>query len=197
MREIIPQISEGNEEIISAIDKLNIKEEIKLLDMTYKEYLQNFINNKLETFAAEEKEKQINDYKQRKYKKIINNMKSNGKKDELVKIWGLVSFGLKNKNCKENNNTDNEINDVIKKFESYTYKITKEKDFKEFIHKIKNYENLNFEITLEENEQIENNIQNLKNLANKYESWFKNKPKRKKRHKKTKFTTFLCKKHNI
>ena len=197
-REIILENSEGNEEIISSIDKLKIKDAIKLLDMTYKEYLQNFINNKWETFAKEEKEKQINDYKQRKYKKSIQNMISNNKKDELIYIKKFVSFGTKNKNGKKNNNTDNKNDDNTKKnFESYTYKITKEKDFKEFIHKIKNYENLNFEITLEEHKQIKKNIEDLKKLANDFESWFKEKKERNKKDKKIKPTKFLCKKRDL
>ena len=68
----------GNKDIIKNIIK-NIydkkeKDAIRLLGMTFNEYLEIFIENNLKQFLEKEKENQIKNYKQKKYKGVIDKL---------------------------------------------------------------------------------------------------------------------------
>ena len=76
--EIILNYYIGNKEIIKNIIK-NIYDDkemkaIKLLQMTFNEYLETFIENNLEHFLENEKENQIKKYKHKKYKETIDKL---------------------------------------------------------------------------------------------------------------------------
>jgi len=76
--EIILNNYNGNKDIIKNIIK-NIydkkeKDAIRLLGMTFNEYLEIFIENNLKQFLEKEKENQIKNYKQKKYKGVIDKL---------------------------------------------------------------------------------------------------------------------------
>jgi hypothetical protein len=71
-KDIILENSIGNDDIIKNIYENNEKDIIELLEMTFWQYFDIFINNNWEQFAEREKNNQIKSYQQRKFKEIIN-----------------------------------------------------------------------------------------------------------------------------
>ena len=75
-KDIILLTSEGNHNIIENIykDEKNENEAIKLLEMPFEQYYQKYLSNNLKGFLEKDKENQVKDFKQRKYKIIIENL---------------------------------------------------------------------------------------------------------------------------
>ena len=131
--EIILNNYNGNKEILKNIIK-NIydnkkMEAIKLLQMTFNEYLETFIENNLEHFLENEKENQIKKYKHKKYKETIEKLILE-KKVEFLEIKKYVTFGVKNKNVKMKLKSEENL---FKDFVERNYKINRENEFESFL----------------------------------------------------------------
>ena len=68
-KDIILENSIGNSDIIKNIYENNVKDIIELLEMTFGQYFDIFINNNWEQFIERERESQIKKYKQKNIKK--------------------------------------------------------------------------------------------------------------------------------
>ena len=175
----------GNKIIINNLIKnifdKNEKESIKLLEMTFQEYLEIFKKNNLELFLENERKSQIKKYEQKKYKEIIDKAISNDEIENLEIIKDYVTFGVRNKNVKKELKFDNIEENIIKEFKERNYKISKEKDFISFINQ--KYGEINFELTLNEKNDIDDYIKHLRDLVENFNTWFKDKSSRKSRKK--------------
>ena len=177
--EIILNYYIGNKEIIKNIIK-NIYDNkemkaIKLLQMTFNEYLETFIENNLEHFLENEKENQIKKYKHKKYKETIDKLILE-KKVEFLEIKKYVTFGVKNKNVKMKLKSEENL---FKDFVERNYKINRENEFESFLKQ--KYE-ISIDLTENENNDIDKYINNLRDLVKNFDNWFINKnPKKSKK----------------
>ena len=175
----------GNKIIINNIIKnifdKNEKESIKLLEMTFQEYLEIFKKNNLELFLENERKSQIKKYEQKKYKEVIDKEISRDNIENLKNIKNYVIFGVKNKNIKKALEFDNIEENTIKNFKERNYKISKEKKFISFINL--KYGEINFELTSNEKNDIDDYIKHLRDLVENFNKWFKDKSSRKSRKK--------------
>ena len=85
-KDLILSNSAGNDEIIKYIYENKEKDIIELLETTFGQYFDIFINNNWEQFAERERESQIKKYKQKKYKEIINEIISEKNVQNLEQI---------------------------------------------------------------------------------------------------------------
>ena len=175
----------GNKIIINNLIKnifdKNEKESIKLLEMTFQEYLEIFKKNNLELFLENERKSQIKKYEQKKYKEVIDKEISRDNIENLKNIKNYVIFGAKNKNIKKALEFDNIEENTIKNFKERNYKISKEKKFISFINL--KYGEINFELTSNEKNDIDDYIKHLRDLVENFNTWFKDKSSRKSRKK--------------
>ena len=175
----------GNKIIINNLIKnifdKNEKESIKLLEMTFQEYLEIFKKNNLELFLENERKSQIKKYEQKKYKEVIDKEISRDNIENLKNIKNYVIFGVKNKNIKKALEFDNIEENTIKNFKERNYKISKEKKFISFINL--KYGEINFELTSNEKNDIDDYIKHLRDLVENFNTWFKDKSSRKKKKK--------------
>ena len=175
----------GNKTIINNLIKnifdKNEKESIKLLEMTFQEYLEIFKKNNLELFLENERKSQIKKYEQKKYKEVIDKEISRDNIENLKNIKNYVIFGVKNKNIKKALEFDNIEENTIKNFKERNYKISKEKKFISFINL--KYGEINFELTSNEKNDIDDYIKHLRDLVENFNTWFKDKSSRKSRKK--------------
>ena len=184
-KDIILNNYNGNKDIIKNIIK-NIydnkeKEAIKLLEMTFQEYLEIFKKNSLEQFLENERESQTKKYKQKKYKEAIDKVISKNESGNLNLLKKYVTFGVKNKNTKKKIDLDNIEENIIKDFRERNYKIRKEKGFVSFIEQ--KYKEINLVLTSEEEKDIDKYIKNLRDLVENFDTWFEDKKSRKSRKK--------------
>ena len=175
----------GNKIIINNLIKnifdKNEKESIKLLEMTFQEYLEIFKKNNLELFLENERKSQIKKYEQKKYKEVIDKEISRDNIENLKNIKNYVIFVVKNKNIKKALEFDNIEENTIKNFKERNYKISKEKKFISFINL--KYGEINFELTSNEKNDIDDYIKHLRDLVENFNTWFKDKSSRKSRKK--------------
>ena len=160
--------SKDNENIIKNIYENNEKDAIELLEMNFCLYLDIFKENDLNQFLEAEKENQINRYKQKKYKEVIEKKEISEKNvQNLEKIKNCVTFFDNNKKGK--NNLDKKEKSIIQDFEERNYKINKEEKFISFIKQI--HQEISFELTPKEEEDIKNYIKKLENLFLNFDKW--------------------------
>ena len=177
-KDLILSNSAGNDEIIKYIYENKEKDIIELLETTFGQYFDIFINNNWEQFAERERESQIKKYKQKKYKEIINEIISEKNTQILKQIKKYTTIGVKNKKGKSLLDSENKEENIIEKFERHNYKITKEKEFIVFIHSLNQYKNISFEISLKELDDINKHISVLKVLVNDFQKWIEKKPRK-------------------
>ena len=149
--------------------------------MTFQEYLEIFKKNNLELFLENERKSQIKKYEQKKYKEVIDKEISRDNIENLKNIKNYVIFGVKNKNIKKALEFDNIEENTIKNFKERNYKISKEKKFISFINL--KYGEINFELTSNEKNDIDDYIKHLRDLVENFNTWFKDKSSRKSRKK--------------
>ena len=176
-KDIILENSIGNSDIIKNIYENNVKDIIELLEMTFGQYFDIFINNNWEQFIERERESQIKKYKQKKYKEIINEIISEKNTQILKQIKKYTTIGVKNKKGESLLDSENKEENIIEKFERHNYKIIKEKEFIVFIHSLNQYKNISFEISLKELDDINKHISILKVLVNDFKNWIEKKPR--------------------
>ena len=176
-KDIILENSIGNSDIIKNIYENNEKDIIELLEMTFGQYFDIFINNNWEQFIEREREResQMKKYKQKKYKEIINEIISDKNVQNLERIKKYTTIGVKNKKGENILDSENKEENIIEKFERHNYKIIKEKEFIVFIHSLNQYKNISFEISLKELEDINKHISILKVLVNDFQKWIEKK----------------------
>ena len=177
-KDLILSNSAGNDEIIKYIYENKEKDIIELLETTFGQYFDIFINNNWEQFAERERESQIKKYKQKKYKEIINEIISEKNTQILKQIKKYTTIGVKNKKGESLLDTENKEENIIEKFERHNYKIIKEKEFIVFIHSLNQYKNISFEISLKELDDINKHISVLKVLVNDFQKWIEKKPRK-------------------
>ena len=177
-KDIILENSIGNSDIIKNIYENNENDIIELLEMTFGQYFDIFINNNWEQFIERERESQIKKYKQKKYKEIINEIISDKNVQNLERIKKYTTIGVKNKKGENILDSDNKEENIIEKFERHNYKIIKEKEFIVFIHSLNQYKNISFEISLKELDDINKHISVLKVLVNDFQKWIEKKPRK-------------------
>ena len=190
-KDIILIISNNNKKQIDGIyeNKETEKKAYDLLEMTFSDYYTIFLNKKLDTFLKKEKKIQKENFKQRKYKKIIESLINNNKSNELNQISKFIRFKSLNKKGKDRkavlsvNNKSNKIPKELKNCEYcyYTIPPKKQKDFEDYAKKIFNQQSFD---SGEDEKTIEKNIKSLEKLANNFYHWFNNKKARKRRNKK-------------
>lgn len=189
MKELIPKISDNNEKLIN--DILNIykgKEVSKLLEMNFSQCLKSFRENDWDKFEKEAKDKQINFYIQKKYKIVIDDMKSKQLNTELEKIKKFIHF----RNTKEENQSNNI---EIDKFKDKYYNVKDKEKFESFIQNIEIYKNLKFDyehFSEKEKKNINNYIQSLKKLGEDFCPFFEKKKGKEEKN----LYRFICKKFN-
>ena len=176
-KDLILSNSAGNDEIIKYIYENKEKDIIELLETTFGQYFDIFINNNWEQFAERERESQIKKYKQKKYKEIINEIISEKNTQILKQIKKYTTIGVKNKKGESLLDSENKEENIIEKFERHNYKIIKEKEFIVFIHSLNQYKNISFEISLKELDDINKHISILKVLVNDFKNWIEKKPR--------------------
>ena len=176
-KDIILENSIGNDDIIKNIYENNEKDIIELLEMTFGQYFDIFINNNWEQFIERERESQMKKYKQKKYKEIINEIISDKDVQNLERIKKYTTIGVKNKKGENILDSENKEENIIEKFERHNYKIIKEREFIVFIHSLNQYKNISFEISLKELEDINKHISILKVLVNDFKNWIEKKPR--------------------
>ena len=177
-KDLILSNSAGNDEIIKYIYENKEKDIIELLETTFGQYFDIFINNNWEQFAERERESQIKKYKQKKYKEIINEIISDKNTQILKQIKKYTTIGVKNKKGESLLDSENKEENIIEKFERHNYKIIKEKEFIVFIHSLNQYKNISFEISLKELDDINKHISILKVLVNDFQKWIEKKPRK-------------------
>ena len=177
-KDLILSNSAGNDEIIKYIYENKEKDIIELLETTFGQYFDIFINNNWEQFAERERESQIKKYKQKKYKEIINEIISEKNTQILKQIKKYTTIGVKNKKGESLLDSENKEENIIEKFERHNYKIIKEKEFIVFIHSLNQYKNISFEISLKELDDINKHISVLKVLVNDFQKWIEKKPRK-------------------
>lgn len=176
-KDLILSNSAGNDEIIKYIYENKEKDIIELLETTFGQYFDIFINNNWEQFIERERESQMKKYKQKKYKEIINEIISDKNTQILKQIKKYTTIGVKNKKGENILDSENKEENIIEKFERHNYKIIKEKEFIVFIHSLNQYKNISFEISLKELEDINKHISILKVLVNDFKNWIEKKPR--------------------
>lgn len=184
-KDIILNNYNGNKVIINNIIKniydKNEKDAINLLEMTFQEYLEIYKKNNLEHFLENERKSQIKKYEQKKYKEVIYKEISKDEIENLTIINNYVTFGVKNKNVKRELKLDNIEENTIKDFKERNFKISKEKEFISFINQ--KYDEINFDLTSNEKNDINDYIKLLRDLVENFNTWFKDKSSRKSRKK--------------
>jgi len=168
---------ENNRETIKHIydNKENFEDAYNLLEMPFDKYYNNFLNNNLEEFISKQREKQLADFKQKKYKMIIEKLIQDNNWDELniIKV-NFISFISLNKEGEKKIKTKPLSEEDF--FHCYSYTIYKPEKFQNYVKKIDKSLNFDFEY---EKEIIERNMCLLKNTAKRYENWFSEKTPRK------------------
>ena len=169
----------NNQETIKYIydNKENFEDAYNLLEKTFDEYYDDFLNNNLEEFLLKGKEKQLADFKQKKYKTIIKKLIQD-KKNNALNIIGnkYTSFISLNKEGEKKYKTKPLLIKDLFLYCSYT--INKQEKFQDYVKTI--YKSLNFEFKYEK-EKIEKNIKLFKKLAKEYKDWFIKKIPRKRK----------------
>ena len=193
-KDIIIENSSNNDNKIKNIYDNNDKDVIELLEMTFEKYFDIFKNNNLKKFTEKEKKSQIKKYKQKKYKEIINKIISEKNFQNLEKIKNYTTIGVKNKKGESIMDSNNKEENIFEKFERHNYKIIKEKEFIAFIHSLKQYENISFEMSLKELNEINKHISDLENLVNNFQNWIEEKPRKITKRKIKKFSVKKFKK---
>ena len=188
---IILLISNNNTKQIVEIykNKESEKKAYDLLEMEFSVYYTKFLDEKLATFLEEEKKIQKENFKQRKYKNIIESLIKNNKSNELNQIRKFTRFKSLNKKGKDRkdllnlNNKSNKIPKELKNFEYcyYTIPQKKQKDFEDYAKTI--FNNLSFD-SEEDEKKIEKYIKLLEDLAKNFYHWFNKKKDRKARKQK-------------
>ena len=173
-KDIIKLTSEDNKRKIDGIykDKIIEEEAIELLEMPLIDYYNKFLNEGLATFLDKKRDELVNFIKNKKYGKIIDNLKENNKNGDIirkfVRIKGLNAEGKKQKEHVFSNTKDNKIPKELKNVK-YCYYNIKEKqkvNFENYANKI--YGNMSFDPTKDSKEVIEDYIEKLRNLANSF-----------------------------
>ena len=178
-KDIILLTSEGNHNIIENIykDEKNENEAIKLLEMPFEQYYQKYLSNNLKGFLEKDKENQVKDFKQRKYKIIIENLEKENKQEALKTISEFTRFRVLNKKGKkqiksiDSYDKSKNIPKINKDYSKYSYTIVDDTNFEAFAKTIYG-DSLNFELSESEKKNIENNIEKKKELAYKFINWF-------------------------
>ena len=168
---------ENNRETIKHIydNKENFEDAYNLLEMPFDKYYNNFLNNNLEEFISKQREKQFADFKQKKYKMIIEKLIQDKNWDELNIIKDkFISFISLNKEGEKKIKTKPLSEEDF--FHCYSYTIYKPEEFQNYVKTIDKSLNFDFEY---EKEIIERNMCLLKNTAKRYENWFSEKTPRK------------------
>ena len=174
-KDIIKLTSEDNKRKIDGIykDKIIEEEAIKLLEMPLIDYYNKFLNDEsLDNFLKKKRNELVNFIKNKKYGKIIDNLKENNENGDIirkfVRIKGLNAEGNKQKKPVGSNAKDNKIPKELKNVK-YCYYNIKEKqkvNFENYANKI--YGNMSFDPTKDSKEVIEDYIEKLRNLANSF-----------------------------
>ena len=174
-KDIIKLTSEDNKRKINGIykDKIIEEEAIKLLEMPLIDYYNKFLNDEsLDNFLKKKRNELVNFIKNKKYGKIIDNLKENNENGDIirkfVRIKGLNAEGKKQKEHVFSNAKDNKIPKELKNV-NYCYYNIKEKqkvNFENYANKI--YGNMSFDPTKDSKEVIEDYIEKLRNLANSF-----------------------------
>ena len=173
-KDIIKLTSEDNKRKINGIykDKIIEEEAIKLLEMPFIDYYNKFLNEGLATFLDKKRDELVNFIKNKKYGKIIDNLKENNKNGDIirkfVRIKGLNAEGKKQKEHVFSNAKDNKIPKELKNVKYYYYNIKEKQkvNFENYANKI--YGNMSFDPTKDSKEVIEDYIEKLRNLANSF-----------------------------
>ena len=180
-----------NKQIIAELEqKYNEESEVrKLLKMKFSEYLKRFIEDKEDwnKFIEESKKDQKDFYIQKKYKKVIDDMRENHNNKDLEEIKKYIFFRELNADGKEQKKNGNLKEIERDKFKYYYYKIKDEKGFKNYIKSMQEYKNLKFDYedyTQEEKDKddekknIDAYIDSLRYLAKNYYEFFKKRQQR-------------------
>ena len=173
-KDIIKLTSEDNKRKINGIykDKIIEEEAIKLLEMPFIDYYNKFLNEGLATFLDKKRDELVNFIKNKKYGKIIDNLKENNKNGDIirkfVRIKGLNAEGNEQKKLVGSNAKDNKIPKELKnvKYCYYNIKEKQKENFENYANKI--YGNMSFDPTKDSKEVIEDYIEKLRNLANSF-----------------------------
>ena len=173
-KDIIKLTSEDNKRKINGIykDKIIEEEAIKLLEMPFIDYYNKFLNEGLATFLDKKRDELVNFIKNKKYGKIIDNLKENNENGDIirkfVRIKGLNAEGNKQKKPVGSNAKDNKIPKELKnvKYCYYNIKEKQKENFENYANKI--YGNMSFDPTKDSKEVIEDYIEKLRNLANSF-----------------------------
>ena len=172
-KDIIKLTSEDNKRKINGIykDKIIEEEAIKLLEMPLIDYYNKFLNEGLATFLDKKRDELVNFIKNKKYGKIIDNLKENNKNGDIirkfVRIKGLNAEGKKQKEHVFSNAKDNKIPKELKNV-NYCYYNIKEKQKENFQNYAKEkYKNLSFGPE-DSKKAIDDYVEKLRNLANSF-----------------------------
>jgi len=174
-KDIIKLTSEDNKRKINGIykDKIIEEEAIKLLEMPLIDYYNKFLNDEsLDNFLKKKRNELVNFIKNKKYGKIIDNLKENNENGDIirkfVRIKGLNAEGNKQKKPVGSNAKDNKIPKELKnvKYCYYNIKEKQKENFENYANKI--YGNMSFDPTKDSKEVIEDYIEKLRNLANSF-----------------------------
>ena len=173
-KDIIKLTSEDNKRKIDGIykDKIIEEEAIELLEMPLIDYYNKFLNEGLATFLDKKRDELVNFIKNKKYGKIIDNLKENNKNGDIirkfVRIKGLNAEGNKQKKLVGSNAKDNKIPKELKNVNCcyYNVKEKQKENFENYANKI--YGNMSFDPTEDSFEVIEDYIEKLRNLANSF-----------------------------
>ena len=172
-KDIIKLTSEDNKRKINDIykDKIIEEEAIKLLEMPFIDYYNKFLNEGLATFLDKKRDELVNFIKNKKYGRIIDNLKENNKNGDIirkfVRIKGLNAEGKKQKENDFSNAKDNKIPKELKNV-NYCYYNIKEKQKENFQNYAKEkYKNLSFGPE-DSKKAIDDYIEKLRNLANSF-----------------------------
>ena len=172
-KDIIKLTSEDNKRKINDIykDKIIEEEAIKLLEMPFIDYYNKFLNEGLATFLDKKRDELVNFIKNKKYGRIIDNLKENNKNGDIirkfVRIKGLNAEGKKQKEHVFSNAKDNKIPKELKNV-NYCYYNIKEKQKENFQNYAKEkYKNLSFGPE-DSKKAIDDYIEKLRNLANSF-----------------------------
>ena len=172
-KDIIKLTSEDNKRKINGIykDKIIEEEVIKLLEMPFIDYYNKFLNEGLATFLDKKRDELVNFIKNKKYGKIIDNLKENNKNGDIirkfVRIKGLNAEGKKQKEHVFSNAKDNKIPKELKNV-NYCYYNIKEKQKENFQNYAKEkYKNLSFGPE-DSKKAIDDYVEKLRNLANSF-----------------------------
>ena len=174
-KDIIKLTSEDNKRKINGIykDKIIEEEAIKLLEMPLIDYYNKFLNDEsLDNFLKKKRNELVNFIKNKKYGKIIDNLKENNKNGDIirkfVRIKGLNAEGNEQKKLVGSNAKDNKIPKELKNVKYYYYNIKEKQkvNFENYDNKI--YGNMSFDPTKDSKEVIEDYIEKLRNLANSF-----------------------------